>query len=310
LIQDSSQVEQQQSEAVQVIHARHDTTAVRHLKVKAAAFKADTVSTTGPAHSISPVTVFKKDTTHFSASTERNPSINLFGSHELNVMHNGPQSLNRVTPDWIFPLLLLLLAAFAWLRAYYNKYFIQIVSAFFNNNLTNQVVRDENILVQRASVLLNVVFNLVAASFLYFVSVHYSWPVFGIGTGFNRYLFFALLVSAAYTIKFFILKICGYLFKLDREMAAYLFNISLINNMVGIVLIPVVAMLAFSVTINTGWVISGSVVLVACGFVYQLFRGLSIGISSPFFSLYYLFLYLCTLEFAPIAVLIKVLTEK
>ncbi len=252
----------------------------------------------------------KQNPSALSASTETAKPVSFFGEHELKVIHNGPQSLNRTTPDWIFPLLLLLVAAFAWLRTYYNKYFVQIVSAFFNNNLTNQIVRDENILVQRASVLLNIVFNLVAAMFLYFISLHYNWSLGGMSTGFNRYIFFTLLVSTAYTLKFLVLKICGYLFQLNHEMSAYLFNTFLINNVLGIILIPMAALLAFSATVNTQWVIWFSLCLVVAGFIYRIIRGLSVGISSPVFSLYYLFLYLCTLEFAPLLVLIKILKLK
>src|SRR6185436_5095780 len=191
------------------------------------------------------------------------------------------------TPDWIFPLLILIIVSFAWLRAFYNKYFMQIITALFNNNLTNQIVRDENILVQRASILLNIVFNLVAALFLYFVSVHFNWALDGMSYGLNRYIFFALLVSAAYTLKFLLLKISGYLFRLDKEMATYIFNIFLINNAIGILLIPVVLLLAFSTLLSATLVIYISGVLIAGGFLYRIARGIAAAFSSPAFSPYY-----------------------
>jgi len=111
-------------------------------------------------------------------------------------------------------------------------------------------------------------------------------------------------------MKFLLLKICGYLFNLDKEMAAYIFNIFLVNNLLGILLIPIVAVLAFSVTINVTWIIYGSVVLISVAFLYRIIRGFFIGITSPVSSLYYLFLYLCTLEFAPLLVLLKILNPK
>lgn len=100
-----------------------------------------------------------------------------------------------------------------------------MIQALLNNNLTNQIVRDENILVQRASVYLSVAFHLIGAMFLYLVSIHYKWDLGGIGNGFPRFLFFSILVSAIYSLKFLFLKICGWLFDLDREMATYIFNI-------------------------------------------------------------------------------------
>lgn len=255
-------------------------------------------------------TMLLKDTTAMPASVEKSKQVNFFSSHELKVTHQGPQSLNRTTPDWIFPVLLLVIAAFAWLRTFYYKYFIQIMSAFLNTNLTNQIVRDENILVQRASVMLNIVFNLVAALFLYFASIHFSWSMGGMHAGFNRYLFFVLIVSAAYALKFLVLKICGYLFQVSREMAAYLFNIFLINNVLGMLLIPMVALLAFSNTISTTWIMTLSLFFAAAAFIYRIVRGLALGFASPAFSPYYIFMYLCTLEFAPLIVLIKILRQQ
>lgn len=85
--------------------------------------------------------------------------INLYGDHALQPTHNGPIDRPYVSPDWLFPILLLIAAVFTWLRVFYNKYFTQLFEAVVNNNLTNQIVRDENILVQRASVYLSIVFT-------------------------------------------------------------------------------------------------------------------------------------------------------
>ncbi len=309
LAQDSTGINLKDSPAAASTETVRDSITVIPKKKVFSSVKTDTVS-----HPVAAHTTIKASSSDRDASTEISEKTiatnSFYGGHELKVVHNGPQSLNRNTPDWIFPLLILLFASFAWLRVYYEKYFRQIATAFFNNNLTNQIVRDENILVQRASIVLNIVFNLVAALFLYFVSIHYSWSIGGIGNGFNRYVFFALVISMAYAMKFLILKICGYLFNLDHEMAAYIFNIFLINNVLGIFLIPVTALLAYSVTLNTTWIIYGSLILVGAALLYRIIRGLSVGFSSPVFSLYYLFLYLCTLEFAPWLVLIKILKLK
>ena len=256
------------------------------------------------------IATLKQDTVTLSTADAKPKPINLFSAHELKVMHDGPRSLNRVTPDWIFPVLLLVIAAFAWLRTFYYKYFIQIMSAFLNTNLTNQIVRDENILVQRASVMLNIVFYLVAALFLFFASLHFSWSMGGMGSGFNRYLFFVLIVSAAYSLKFLVLKLCGYFFHISREMSAYLFNIFLINNVLGMLLIPIVALLAFSNLIDASWIMGLALFLAVAAFIYRIIHGLAVGFASPVFSPYYLFLYLCTLEFAPLIVLIKILRQQ
>ncbi|MBP6334596.1 MAG: DUF4271 domain-containing protein [Bacteroidia bacterium] len=232
--------------------------------------------------------------------------INLYNGHELKAVHGSPLQKENVYQDWFFPIFILVLGAYTWLRIFYNKYFNQLIQAFVNTNLTNQIVRDENILVQRASILLALTFNVIAALFLYLLSLEIGWELGTIGYGFKRFLFFITIVSAAYTVKFLILKIIGWLFDLDKEMATYIFNIFLINNILGLVLVPIVALMAYNPIIETHFLAELSLWLIGCAFIYRLFRGMLTGISVSGFSPLYLFLYLCTLEIAPLLVLIRI----
>jgi hypothetical protein len=308
-MQDSAQSVIQGSSSVPSVSTERDSTVKSAKKISAGSAKKDTLFKSMKTGTPVKVQSIQNEDTVAIYKTEPAKPGNFFRGHALKVVHKSPQPLNKNTPDWIFPLIVLIIAAFAWLRAFYNKYFIQIVTAFFNNNLANQIVRDENILVQRASILLNLVFNLVTALFLYFVSVHFNWSMGGMSFGLNRYIFFALVVSAAYALKFLVLKICGYLFRIDKEMATYIFNIFLINNVVGTLLIPMVLLFAFSTMVSASTLIIVSVFFILGGLLYRIFRGISAGFSSPAFSLYYLFLYLCALEIAPLIVLIKILNQ-
>jgi len=234
----------------------------------------------------------------------------LFTGHELKPRHENPVPVNRSTPDWIFPVLLLVVAMFTFLRIFYNRYFSRLFAALVNSNLANQVVRDENILIQRASVLLNVVFYMVAALFLYFVSATFHWELEGLDFGFSRFLFFTILVAAVYTLKLIILKFCGTVFGLDREMAAYIFNIFLVNSVLGMALLPLIGLLAFAAWVPSFWIICFSLVIIGAAFLYRMIRGVLIGFGSPYFSAVYLILYLCTLEIAPLLVVVKLVSAE
>lgn len=229
-----------------------------------------------------------------------------YRGHELKSTHSSPRKIEHTYQDWFFPVLIIVLSIYTWLRMFYNKYFNQLLQAFLNTNLTNQIVRDENILVQRASIFLALNFNLIAALFLYLLSMEMGWALGGIGMGFNRYVFFFTVVSAVYTFKFLILKIIGWLFDLDREMATYIFNIFLINNVLGLILVPIAALMAYSPSIESHFLAYISLWLIGIAFFYRLVRGMLSGISVSGFSPIYLFLYLCTLEIAPLLVLIRI----
>lgn len=241
-----------------------------------------------------------------TAIAKEQETLQLFTGHELQQVNKHPQPINRESSDWIFITLLFACSAFVWVKVFYNKIFIQISQAFLNNRITNQIVRDENILVQKASVLLTIIFNLVVSLFLYQISVLYDWEHDYVGTGFNRFLIFALGISLIYTVKFLILKIVGHIFLLDKAIAIYIFNIFLINNILGIALLPVLTFISFS-NIYREYGIYLAFILICGAFLYRIVRGCLVGLSYSRFSILYLFLYLCALEIAPLLILYKIL---
>src|SRR5690348_2715183 len=119
---------------------------------------------------------FRKDTTNTSS---KETFANLFQAHELKTKNVGAQQVSHQNGGWLFFLILIIAAVFAYLRVVYGKYLSRLASAFFNINISNQMVRDENVLVQRASLLLNFIFYASIALLLYLTSVHDNWPMNG-----------------------------------------------------------------------------------------------------------------------------------
>jgi hypothetical protein len=244
-----------------------------------------------------------------SRPAENKNYVKIFHGNELAVRNNFPIERNNVAPDWLFPIIILMLAFFAWMKVFYSKYFIQMIKAFFNLNLSNQIVRDENIFIQRISIYLSIVFNLIAALLIYLISIHYGWHLGGLEPGFTRYLLFVLFVTLTYALKYLILKICGWLFEQEKEIATYIFNIFLINNILGMALLPFVCLLAYnSSSIGSGFIVI-PIILVCGAFLWRLVKGIRIGLGTGSFSPLYLFLYLCTLEIAPLMIFIRIIVQ-
>lgn len=260
-------------------------------------------------HEVPPKNIFfiLKDEAGTQGNSHASNYINLYKTRELKPVHQRPVPRSNISPDWFFPVILIVLIIYTWLRVFYGKFFTLMVQAFINKNISNQVIRDENIYVQRISVFLSIVFNLNVALLLYLTSVYFNWSMTGIGTGFSRFLFFLLLVTVAYAMKFLILKICGWLFEQEREMTTYIFNIFLINNILGMIFFPIILLLAYNESISFSVLAELSFLLVLAGFSWRIFRGIQIGVGSGSYSPLYLFLYLCTLEIAPLMVLIRII---
>jgi hypothetical protein len=239
---------------------------------------------------------------------EKTPEIVPFYSdHYLKVIHTNPVPLNRENGDWIFGVLLLILIAFTFIKIIHSKNLKQVQDAFLSPTISNQIVRDENILFQRASVFLTVIFYIVGALFLYKISVVYDINYPYLPSGFGRFLIFVLIISLAYSMKLIILKVIGFIFQVDKAINSYIFSVFLINNVLGIILIPILICAFFMPSEYVRHIVMTGNILVLMAFLYRIFRGITIGLSYPGFSIYYLFLYLCSLEIAPLLFLIKIL---
>jgi hypothetical protein len=234
----------------------------------------------------------------------KNNTTALFKEHALQPTGTNPKPIDKFIPDWFIIILFATIGIFTWLKLKNNKIIQQLFAAFFNNSVTNQIVRDENISVQRTSVTMSLIFYLTGALFLYEVSIFFNWEYRIIGKGIVRFIIFVLFLSSAYSFKMVFLKMLSTIFQIDRTVSSYIFNIFLINNIVGVLLIPFVLLIAFF-PLNTVFFIWIALGLLLASFIYRLFRGIIIWMNISRFSLYYLILYLCALEIAPLLIIFK-----
>jgi len=230
-----------------------------------------------------------------------------FTKHELMPRSQNPMPLASINAVWMFYVLLLLVAGFTWVKVFYYRTLEHILGSFFSKTMSNQMVRDENLLLQKASVLLTAVFYIGAALFIYQVSTFYNFLPDFFGTGFSRFLLIALMVATIYSFKFFILKIVGFIFKIDKLIAAYIFNIFLINNLLGIILLPVVIAIAFTNPTYALILLRVTIAIAIFLYLFRLIRGVMIGLSYSVLSGFYLLLYICSLEIVPLLIIIKAL---
>lgn len=230
--------------------------------------------------------------------------------HQLHPVHQEPVLLKPEQPFWLLAFLLAIIALLMAVRIFYRKSFSELLNAFFSFRYTGQLVRDDNILLQRTTVILTIVFTLTVSLFLYQSGTALSWKLPFAVKGFNAYIFFALIISAIYALKFMALKMAGFIFDIAPEMETYVFSVYLINNIFGLLLLPVVLINFLYPAFITQF--TGIAVLLIAGIflLYRFIRGILISRESSQHSPVYLFFYLCALEFAPLLVLVKVLIQR
>ncbi len=248
-----------------------------------------------------------KDTTQKSIQPLREINT-LFEFHSLHFKTFYPQTIEKIIPDWFTIIILILLVAVTLLKVFYSKIFFQIFKAFVNNNTANQIVRDENLLVQRASILLSVIGYVVLALFAYKVSQHFNYQNQYMGKGFAKFLFIAIFIGMTYSIKMISLKMFGVLFNYEKPVASYIFNLFLINNVLGIVILPLLILLTYSNPQYSNYILYFSVGIILLFLMYRLLKGILIWTSINRYNLFYLFLYICALEIAPLLIIFKIIS--
>lgn len=230
----------------------------------------------------------------------------IFKDHLLQVVNNRATFPLHVTPDWLTISLFAVIMLFTWYKIFYHRMFMQLMQAFFSMATTNQIVRDESILLQRASLNASVIFYLAGGLFLYQISIFYNWNHPWLGFGFTRFLTFSCLIAVIYSAKMVGLRILSNIFNIDRPASTYIFTIFLFNMVAGLILIPIIILITYAPEQLRDYTILIVLILLGAILAYRLVRAIIIWMSIPRARVFYLFLYLCAFEVAPLLLIRKV----
>lgn len=231
---------------------------------------------------------------------------NPFAGHLLKPVNDRATFPDQLTPDWVSIAIIVIIALFAWYKLFYYRMFSQLINAFFSMATTNQIVRDESVLLQRASLNASVISYLVGGLFLYQASTYYEWSHPFLDVGFTRFITFAFLIAMIYSIKMIGLRFLSNVFNADRPASAYIFTVFLFNMVGGLILLPIVVLLAYAPSHLRYFFIQTGIVLLAVLLLYRLMRAVMIWLSIQRASVFYLFLYLCAFEVAPLLLIRKI----
>ena len=141
--------------------------------------------------------------------------------------------------------------------------------------------------------------------FLYQISIFLDWDMGVLQGGLIRFVFLSLSVAVAYSVKMVLLRFLSTVFDLEKPVALYIFNVFLMIMMIGLLLLPINILLAYGPLQYRYWILLIAVGIITLLFAYRLVRAIGIWIGIPGFSLFYLFLYLCTFEIAPLLIIWK-----
>lgn len=205
--------------------------------------------------------------------------------------------------EWMFFPLLICFVFATIITFKNNKRISQLFKAFLVPHFTNQLIREGNIMRE---------FFIYPLLLTYFISISFL-----ISTGLQHFLHFDIIFSQSLLISLFVflffifklvlINIIGWVFQTSRETFEYLTNYMIFSIVAGVFLFPSVFFLIYSSPFISEILVYIIMIILAIIFAYRTIRGLLIGLSSERYSLYYLFLYLCTVEILPLCISVKLL---
>jgi Domain of unknown function (DUF4271) len=207
--------------------------------------------------------------------------------------------------NWLSLILLVCIVVYI-LTQYFNFNKVrQIYMAFLAKHHSDHLNRESNLLTETVSLPLQLVSLFSMASFLFLVFRFYNTEEL-IKDGFVSFIFLLLGILGLWFLKLLVIRWSGFIFKTENSAKEYNANMLVFLIINGLVLLPVSVLSLFVDERNClylGFALSSVI------YFMWILRGISIGRSEYNFSALHLFLYLCTVEFLPLLVLLKLIQK-
>ncbi|PCJ89860.1 MAG: hypothetical protein COA57_00665 [Flavobacteriales bacterium] len=247
----------------------------------------------------------QQDTVEKDVLKTKNVEIkNLIQSQHVDDFREIAHQQTPIRPSWLIVILLLAFALIAWMKTTEQKRLKELLSAFFNNRFTGQILRRESVFTTRITAVLSTVFLLSLSMMLYQANVVFGWTIFA-GTGIAAFAKILLGVFCFFLVKITAIQLTGMLLKNTEASTEYVFNIFLFNEVLGMVLLPVIICTALIGIASPTFIITG-IIITAVTFLLRVFKIVSRRFATAKFSAYHIILYLCTFEILPLVVIFKV----
>jgi hypothetical protein len=214
----------------------------------------------------------------------------------------------RIPPDGkedLFYSVLGLLLFFAFVRNSFRRYFQDLFRLLFRTRLQQKQAREQLMQTPLASLLLNILFILSASLFINLILRHYH---LGLNYPFWVLFFYcAVGLLAIYLVKFFSLKMFGWVFRVSEATDVYTLIVFTINKVVGIILLPIIIFTAFTTGQFSQFLFSLGLIAIGLLFVYRYYISYAAVHRQIRVNFFHFLLYLFAVEIVPLLLINKLL---
>ncbi len=218
--------------------------------------------------------------------------------------------IGQIENGWMFWSILASLIVLGITKILFKKRTESIFSHTFNYNFAQKEFHKAGENSQLATIILQCLFAFNAGLFVFFaLKINFDWEI-TVGQSIIRTGILTAAILLLYFIKkIFFLFLAG-IFDRYEYAKECVFNIYLFNRALGICLYPIIIALAFvkPTIISHNLLLIIGYTVIGAFYLYRIFREIQISIKNRI-SIFYIFLYFCTLEILPILLLVKILTS-
>jgi len=221
----------------------------------------------------------------------------------MNQQQSEPALLQRAQPEWMLWLYIGLFVVYLLLRLRYGRYWIRFRHALVYPIEAQNLLKEQNMNLMQMAVALNSLAVLSISLFL-FQLVSSLLPDLGLKYTFTTFLLMGVTVALFCILKYLAIALLGRVFN-KRETAKQANHLWLVHlKNLGLPLITVTLLAQYTQGwVSTTFLIIG-ITLPMIAFISNSLRSAALLIKHRV-SLFYGILYLCTLEFLPITMIVR-----
>ena len=190
------------------------------------------------------------------------------------------------------------LAIVGFLYAFHKKYSKNFILSAFGQRYTNQYLRDDNVFKRRVNILFSILMILNISLFIWSFKLSEKSELIDL-------IIILFFVTLYYTVKYILLWFLGVLLKMKKISELALFFTTLFDKVFALFILPILLLFHFFIIDITSYSTILIFAFLLMFFLLKIFWTIKIGIKSFGLSSFYLFLYICILEFFPLLLLYR-----
>lgn len=214
------------------------------------------------------------------------------------------EKLNR--PSWLIIALMLILIGLGLVRIFFYPTFLNIIQSYYNERVLMQISKEDSVLTSWPYILLFLIFSF---SMGLFVSIYFSSVESAAFLTVNNFLKLSLVIGGLFIAKLIFIRIIAVIFQAEKVARSYITVLYIVYFNSMMFLIPLLILALFLPFEYLDYLMIIMIVGALFLFTYRMIRTALNLLGSLKFSIFYLILYLCALEIAPILILVKSLNN-